>query len=620
MMIYTPRNLLVENKLRVCLRPKHPRPRRHTQCPLPFATGGPSFPSSSDPLDLTSWDAGQDNTSWEEGTQNPSRPPSSWNSYDQSGSTSGSGRLPFVAAITGVALFSFFLGRQLTNYREHHNREDPPKHPLPLESALADIPNNNNNNDYDYYNIDRSHAEDQKAISREEGNMDNNDNDDADSSREMKMAHSGLHLEKEYKQAMMESPQQPPPPPSSSLKTAGGGHTELQPQQEQRQEEGDLHAMEGGGVMQDETYQENLHAMDQDITPTTTTTSAGFDDDYSGSSSSKRQYNDGRLPLRSPEAEQAMQKAQEKQIRRLYLYDRLEGKQEGGESVRTITSAGAGQVGKEKEREEEELELNANEDEAKEVQALARGMSFEALQNRANAALTAATKASVAAKRASESAALSTDAAAQSAFAARRAMRASARAAGALEIRSQEQVQAAYKEAKEAEKASEQAAQSAAVSAAHVLMSERDAKSSSRVATAAADMSGPHGVVEKIHFQWMKLRHAGNMVVERVTQAVNASIQAVKLTWQCICDSIASVWNFVCRKVRKSGGENGGSGSKEGEQGQILEELVVDNSNNNKIKNASTGKKGKGGNKGGNDKDEEMVVTTKKRRRWLRVR
>jgi hypothetical protein len=163
MMIHTLRNLLIENKLRVFLNPKHPHPP-HTQRPLhlPFAataTGGPSLPSSSNPSDLTSWD----NTSWEEGTQDPSKPPSSWNSYDQSSSSSSgsSNKLPFVAAITGVALFSFLLGRQLTDYRRHHYKEELSKQPLPLESALADIPNdNNNNNDIDKGSLT---AEDQGA-------------------------------------------------------------------------------------------------------------------------------------------------------------------------------------------------------------------------------------------------------------------------------------------------------------------------------------------------------------------------------------------------------------------------------------------------------------------------
>lgn len=548
-MIHTPRNLLVENKLRVSVRPKHPHPIQ-TQRPLrlPFAaTGGPS--------DLTSWD----NASWEEGTREPSKPPSSWNSYDQSSSSGSSGKLPFVAAITGVALFSFLLGRQLTDYRRYHYREELSKQPIPLESVLADIPNNN---DHHHHNdIDKSQtAEDQGAIFTD-------DDDDDGNSGGIKMAHGGLHLEKEFKQAMTEAPQQQP---SSSSSTTAAGETALRPQQPQQQQEGgDLQSMDQGGVMQSEVYQEDLHAMDQDIS--TTSTGGGGYTETSISSSS-------RLPLRSPEAEENLQKAQEKEIRRLHLYDRLQMKQER-EKARSVRSAGAtGQVGMEGEREGEEGEKIANENEAKEVQALARGMTFEALQKRAMQALAAATKASVAAKRASESAALSTDAAAQSAFAARRAMRASARAAGALEIRSQEQVQAAYKEAKEAERASEQAAQSAAVSAAHVLMSERDAKSSSRVATAAADMSEPHGVLQKIQFQWMKLCHAVNV------------------------------------RGLRGGGNDGSEGE---DQGQV-EAAVVDSNKNKDITSAD--KKGKGGSKGGHNEDEEVVGITKKRRRWLRVR
>jgi hypothetical protein len=237
------------------------------------------------------------------------------------------------------------------------------------------------------------------------------------------------------------------------------------------------------------------------------------------------------LPLRTAEAEAALERIRAIQQRRQDLYDRAIARQENKltplpstESVAPSSSLPSGsQYQSEMVESVDHENINAVE--------IPKGMSLLELRERAAAANKAAAASADAAFRAATASALAADAADTATHAAQKASFAAARCQKALNMRSADTIEEAFKAATEAEETSEIASRKAAVSSAKAIISKRDAEKSQETASKAAELSRPYGIVAQTSATWRQLRRDTGLAAEKTQENVQAGAAAARWIW-----------------------------------------------------------------------------------------
>lgn len=255
-----------------------------------------------------------------------------------------------------------------------------------------------------------------------------------------------------------------------------------------------------------------------------------------------------KLPLRTAEAEAALDRVRAIQQRRRHLYDRAIARQENKLKPLSTQSETADETpalpssssrlpmpsGNRYQNEEEiERDIDNINDDRRAIDALEipTGMSFLELRERAVAANKAAAASATAAHRAASASALAADAADTATHAAQQASLAAARCQGALDMRSADAIEEAFKAATEAEEKAESASRKAAVNSAKAIINKRDAKKKEEIASKAAALSTPHGILARTSAFWRQFRRNAASAMEKTEENVQAGVVAAG--WLC---------------------------------------------------------------------------------------
>lgn len=100
----------------------------------------------------------------------------------------------------------------------------------------------------------------------------------------------------------------------------------------------------------------------------------------------------------------------------------------------------------------------------------------------------------------------------------------------ALESKALDAVETAYQKTKQAEERAAEAANTAAVAAANAAVNEHNARHHTEISKRSADLSMPHGVIEKIRYSVTKGRrgvvHAARAVQQETAAMINGVMDA----------------------------------------------------------------------------------------------
>jgi hypothetical protein len=292
-----------------------------------------------------------------------------------------------------------------------------------------------------------------------------------------------------------------------------------------------------------------------------------------------------KLPLRTAEAEAALDRIRAIQQRRQHLYDRAISRQENKlNSLSSISTEPADETADEtpsvpssssstrvqnfsKNRYQSKKEIERdidtmNDDNRHSIDALEipTGMSLLELRERAVAANKAAAASATAANRAASASALAADAADTAAHAAQQASLAAARCQGALDMRSADAIEEAFKAATEAEERAEAASRKAAVNSAKAVISKRDAEKKEEIASKAAALSTPHGIVAQTSAFWRQLRRDAASAVEKTGENMQSGVAAAGWLWnqgfekvhyvgKGVTDGVQNAWKTVQKRL-----------------------------------------------------------------------
>lgn len=197
---------------------------------------------------------------------------------------------------------------------------------------------------------------------------------------------------------------------------------------------------------------------------------------------------------------------------------------------------------------------------AAEPAVLPVGMTLQALRERASTANKAAAGAVAAAHRAATASALAADASNRAAHAAQQAALAAARTQSALESRSVDAIEDAYRAATEAQEAAEVAAKEAAVGYAKAVVGEHDTSKHGDVAIKAGDLSRPRGIVAQTSEVLHQLRRNTVTAVEKAREGVVAGKEAVveavgtsTVVGQAMVDGLKGAWNAFEERIKAIG-------------------------------------------------------------------
>lgn len=128
----------------------------------------------------------------------------------------------------------------------------------------------------------------------------------------------------------------------------------------------------------------------------------------------------------------------------------------------------------------------------------------------------------------------------------------------ALDTRSTEAMERAYKAAVEAENVTSEATRKAAVAAAKATQHEHDAKQHIKVAESAADMSAPRSIPEKLNAAWVKVhrgaknvgetvQHGGAVVVDTGKNLVDETVHEAHVLGERVNEAWVSLKNRLTR-------------------------------------------------------------------------
>ena len=299
----------------------------------------------------------------------------------------------------------------------------------------------------------------------------------------------------------------------------------------------------------------------------------------------EEELENGKFPLRSPEAAAAVAHVQAVQRRRQHLYDRAidrqekrlkheEHEQEAGdkeysktnnnnsktisshpirvaskETTTTTTAAAAAA--------DIAAELIIAETDAA-LAEIPEGMSFIALRERATTANKAAAAAASAAHRAATASALAASAADSATHAAQKAALAASRCLTALDLRAADEIEKAYHAAIEAEKRTAAAAVEASVASAHAVVSESDAEKHAERAWKAGELSRPRGVVAQSTAAWQLVRQQYKNTkmnvlhgTAAVRHAVGEGVGKVQATGRVAVERVKEVWSSLQQRLHQ---------------------------------------------------------------------
>jgi hypothetical protein len=313
----------------------------------------------------------------------------------------------------------------------------------------------------------------------------------------------------------------------------------------------------------------------------------------------------GKLPLRTAEAEAALDRIRAIQQRRQNLYNRAIARQENklkplstisssplasempglartpapapaprpsqaspsipvsGEAPLPLTTPLPSGSRYESEREiEQHIEDEDGNNSHDNIEALdiPKGMSLAELRERAMAANKAAAASATAAHRAASASALAADAADTAIHAAQQASLAATQCQNALDLRSADAIEEAFNAATAAEEKAEAAARQAAVGAAKAVVSKRDAEKKGEIALKAAELSRPHGIGAQSSAFWRQLRRDTGTAAEKTQENVEAGVAAAGWMWnqgsekvqhagKGAIDSVQSAWKAVQERI-----------------------------------------------------------------------
>ena len=272
-----------------------------------------------------------------------------------------------------------------------------------------------------------------------------------------------------------------------------------------------------------------------------------------------------KFPLRTAEAEAALERIRAIQRRRQDLYDKAIARQENRLKLTAPSTPAAAAKSVEMTTEienqgqktssvpsgsryidEEEFQNNIQEDFSLiEGVEIPKGMSLRELRERAVAANKAAAASATAAHRAATASALAADAADTAIHAAQQASLAAAQCQSALDLRSADAIEEAFRAVTEAEEKAESAAKQAAVSSAKAVVSKRDAEKKAHVATKAAELSAPHGIAAQSSAFWRQLRRDAASVAEKTNENVQSGAAAAGWMWNQGSEKVHNVWKEV---------------------------------------------------------------------------
>ncbi len=278
------------------------------------------------------------------------------------------------------------------------------------------------------------------------------------------------------------------------------------------------------------------------------------------------------LPLRTAEAEAALERIRAIQQRRQDLYDRAIARQENklkplsamssddtttvGETLPLAPPLPSGSRYVNEAPVENNLNDSIDNDSIVEGLDIPEGMSLLELRERAVAANKAAAASATAAHRAASASALAADAADTAIHAAQQASLAATRCQNALDLRSADAIEEAFKAATNAEEKAETASRTAAVNSAKAVISKREAEKKEHIATKAAELSTPHGIVAQTSAFWRQLRRDTATAAEVTHKNVEAGAAAAGWMWnegsakvqyvgKGVVDGVQNVWKAV---------------------------------------------------------------------------